>query len=150
MRRGCSTRCKDPATGYYDPRDPFTALPKALIPEQPYASFAVTEAALSGDAKPLQGMRIAILREHMVKRTPNHEAISDQIDRRSRRCCATSSAPSWSKPMTPDYPDDPDVPNSTYTLRRRAVGDPAAVDAGDLLAARRQAASCCSRCPATT
>ena len=25
-------------------------------------------------------MRIAILREHMVKRTKNHEAISDQID----------------------------------------------------------------------
>jgi len=28
---------KDPASGYYDPRDPFTALPKALIPAQPYA-----------------------------------------------------------------------------------------------------------------
>ena len=27
------------------------------------------------------GMRVAILREHMVKQTPNHEAISDQIDR---------------------------------------------------------------------
>ena len=26
-------------------------------------------------------MRIAILREHMVKRTLNHEAITDQIDR---------------------------------------------------------------------
>ena len=28
---------KDPASGYYDPRDPVTALPKALIPAQPYA-----------------------------------------------------------------------------------------------------------------
>ena len=72
---------KDPATGYYDPRDPFTALPKALIPEQPYASFLVGDAALAGDAKPLKGMRIAILREHMVKPTQNHEAICDQIDR---------------------------------------------------------------------
>ena len=46
---------KDPGHGYYDPRDPFTAIPRALIPEQPYASFAVSDAALEQDPKPLQG-----------------------------------------------------------------------------------------------
>jgi amidase len=46
---------------YYDSRDPFTSIPKA--------------------PKPLAGLRIAILREHMVKPTKNHETISDQLDR---------------------------------------------------------------------
>ena len=79
---------KDPATGYYDPRDPFTAVPKALVPGQPYASFAITDEALRNNAKPLQGLRIGILREHMVKRTLNDEAISDQMDREIKAGCA--------------------------------------------------------------
>ena len=55
-------------------------MPKALVPEQPYASFIVGDDAVAGAAKPLAGMRIAILREHMVKETANHVAISDRID----------------------------------------------------------------------
>src|SRR5262249_38906176 len=31
---------KEPVRGYYDPRDIYTALPKALISKEPYASFA--------------------------------------------------------------------------------------------------------------
>ena len=50
------------------------------MPEQPYASFIVDDAGVAGAAKPLAGMRIAILREHMVKETANHVAISDRID----------------------------------------------------------------------
>ena len=72
---------KDPATGYYDPRDPFTAMPKALVPEQPYASFAVDDDALERTRSRCRACASRILREHMVKTTPNHEAISDQIDR---------------------------------------------------------------------
>ena len=54
---------------------------RALIPEQPYASFVVGDDARARTARSRsQGMRIAILREHMVKKTKNHEAISDQID----------------------------------------------------------------------
>ena len=37
---------EDPVTGYHDPRDPFTAIPKALVPEAPYASFTVDAAAV--------------------------------------------------------------------------------------------------------
>jgi Asp-tRNA(Asn)/Glu-tRNA(Gln) amidotransferase A subunit family amidase len=85
---------KDPSTGYYDPRDPFTALPKALRSGRPYASFVMNDGALASRPKPLQGLRIAILREHMVKRTPNHEAISDQVDREIKiwRCVTTRSS----------------------------------------------------------
>ncbi len=53
--RGCDARarCAEGSghTGYYDPRDPFTALPKALMPEQPYASFIVGDAAVAGGAQ---------------------------------------------------------------------------------------------------
>ena len=72
---------KDPVNGYYDPHDPFTALPKSMVSAAPYASFAVTDDALKRAGKPLKGLRIGILREHMVKRTLNHEAIVDQLDK---------------------------------------------------------------------
>lgn len=76
---------KDPVTGYYDPRDAFTSVPKSLVPEQPYSSFIAGDAQLKTDAKPLKGLRIAIVREHMVKKTVNHVAISDQIDAEIKR-----------------------------------------------------------------
>jgi amidase len=102
---------KDPVTGYYDPHDPFTALPKALVPEQPYASFIVGDAAVAGGRKPLAGVRIAILREHMVKPTKNHEAISDQIDREIKTVLRDRLGAELVETVTPDYPDDPSVPN---------------------------------------
>ena len=67
-------------TGYFDSHDPYTALPKPWIPDKPSASVAITDAMLRQDGRPLEGLRIAIVREHMVKPTRNHEAISDQID----------------------------------------------------------------------
>jgi len=107
---------KDPVRGYHDPRDPFTALPKALIPEQPYASFLIGDAAVKGGAKPLKGMRIAILREHMAKPTKNHEAISDQIDAEIKKVLRDQLGAELVETTTPKHPDDPTVPNLTYTF----------------------------------
>ena len=107
---------KDPVRGYFDPRDPFTALPKALIPEQPYASFAVSDDALKQNPKPLKGLRVAILREHMVKPTPNHVAISDQIDKEIKSVLRDRLGADLVESTTPDYPDDPDVANLRYTF----------------------------------
>ena len=107
---------KDPEHGYHDPRDPFTALPKALIPEKPYASFLVGDAAVKSGEKPLKGMRIAILREHMVKETKNHEAISDQIDQEIKTVLRDQLGAELVETSTPKYPDDPSVPNLTYTF----------------------------------
>jgi amidase len=104
---------KDPVRGYHDPRDPFTAVPKALIPEQPYASFLV--GATSGD-KPLSGMRIAILREHMAKPTKNHEAISEQIDAEIKKVLRDQLGAEIVETSTPKHPDDPSVPNLTYSF----------------------------------
>jgi amidase len=105
---------KDRTTGYYDARDPFTAVPKALVSQQPYASFVVTDDALRENAKPLQGVRIGILREHMVKRTPNDVAISDQMDREIKAVLRDRLGADLVESRTRDYPDDPDVPNMRY------------------------------------
>jgi amidase len=105
---------KDPTTGYYDTRDAFTSVPKALVSDQPYSTFAITEEALRKNAKPLQGLRIGILREHMVKRTPNHEAISDQMDKEIKLVLRDRLGAELVESITPGYPDDSDVPNLRY------------------------------------
>ena len=107
---------KDPVTGYYDSRDSFTSIAKTLVSAKPYASFTIDDAALRSNPKPLKGMRIAILREHMVKRTRNHEAIADQLDHEIKAVLRDRLGAELVETITPDYPDDPDVPNLRYTF----------------------------------
>jgi hypothetical protein len=51
------------------------------VSDRPYASCRFTDAILQQHNKALQGLRIAIVREHMVNSSANHVAISDQVDR---------------------------------------------------------------------
>jgi Asp-tRNA(Asn)/Glu-tRNA(Gln) amidotransferase A subunit family amidase len=53
---------KDPVAGYYDPRDPFTTVPRSSILATRYAGHAATP----GTPGTLQGMRIGVIRESMV------------------------------------------------------------------------------------
>src|SRR5258707_2178921 len=53
---------KDPVEGYYDPRDPFTAVPRSSVLSTPYASHVNTP----GTPGVLAGMRIGVIRESMV------------------------------------------------------------------------------------
>ena len=50
---------KDPENGYYDPRDPFTTVPRSSVLPTPYAGHARS----SGAAGSLAGRRIGIIRE---------------------------------------------------------------------------------------
>jgi hypothetical protein len=59
-------------------RDMYTALPKGIIPHEPFARFVVSGAAAS---TPLGGLRVGIPGDFMVKIVRNDEAISNQIDR---------------------------------------------------------------------
>ncbi|HEX2152158.1 MAG TPA: amidase family protein, partial [Stellaceae bacterium] len=52
---------KDPETGYYDPRDPYTTVPRSSVLEGGYAPHATASASL-------KGMRIGIVRESMLVR----------------------------------------------------------------------------------
>ncbi|HEX2276796.1 MAG TPA: amidase family protein [Candidatus Tectomicrobia bacterium] len=53
---------KDSAEGYYDPRDPFTTVPRLSVLSTPYARHAT----MSGGPGALKGVRLGIIRESMV------------------------------------------------------------------------------------
>ncbi len=53
---------KDPVAGYYDPRDPFTTVPRSSVLATPYAAHATTPGAPGA----LAGLRLGIIRELMV------------------------------------------------------------------------------------
>ena len=70
---------KDPANGYYDPRDPYTTVPRSSVLAGGYARHA----AGSGSAGALRGRRIGIIRELMLVR-PGEKA--------TRPICAAAAA----------------------------------------------------------
>ncbi|PWT75192.1 MAG: amidase [Proteobacteria bacterium] len=95
--------------------DIFSAIPKGIIPKEPYASFVVPDAAVKD--KPLKGVRIGIVREFMVKHTKNDEAISDQIDKEIKTVLRDKLGATLVESVDPLYTDDPTVPNMTYSFR---------------------------------
>ena len=99
----------------YQPEDEYTALPKGIVPEQPFTSFLVSDSAVND--KPLKGMRIAIAREFMVKHTKNDVAISDMINKEIKTVLRDKLGATLVETVDPLYADDPDVPNITYTFQ---------------------------------
>ncbi|MDA9545619.1 hypothetical protein ACM43_14485 [Bradyrhizobium sp. CCBAU 45321] len=55
---------KDPINGYYDPRDPFTAVPRSSVLATRYSDHVKTP----GTKGTLRGLRIGVIRESMVVR----------------------------------------------------------------------------------
>src|SRR3981189_2521874 len=53
---------KDPVEGYYDPRDPYTTVPRASVLSTPYASHVSTPDTPGA----LKGLRLGVIRESMV------------------------------------------------------------------------------------
>jgi len=94
--------------------DMFTAIPQALIPKEPFASFVVKPEQVND--KPLKGMRVALVREFMVKHTKNDGAISDQIDKEVKTILRDKLGAELLESVDPLYPDDPSVPNLKYTF----------------------------------
>ncbi|MCC7186960.1 MAG: amidase, partial [Acidobacteria bacterium] len=99
----------------FEPADLFTALPKGIIPNEPYTSFLVPDAAVA--AKPLKGVRVALAREFMVKHTRNDTAISDMIDKEVKAVLRDKLGADLVESIDPLYPDDPSVPNIKYTFQ---------------------------------
>ncbi len=105
---------REPGQGFFDPRDIYTALPKALIPKQPYASFI----AASSGGKPLAGMRIGIVREYMVKHSAHDAAMSDQVNQEIKKVLRDQLGAELVESVDPMYPDDPEIPNMSYTFQQ--------------------------------
>ncbi len=108
---------KNPERGYFDSRDMFTAIPRTLLSNEPYALSIVDEKDLEGEERPLEGMRIGIVREYMVKHTLNDVAISDQIDDEIKTVLRDKLGAEIVESVDPQYPDDPTVPNMKYTFQ---------------------------------
>ncbi len=95
--------------------DMFTAIPRNLIPREPFASFVVKPDAVK--EQPLKGMRVALVREFMVKHTKNDAWISDYTDREVKKVLRDQLGAELVETVDPLYPDDPAVPNIRYTFQ---------------------------------
>ena len=102
--------------GFHDPRDIYAALPRALLPEAPYASFVVDDEAAG--ARPLAGVRIGVVREYMVRHTDNDAAMSDLVNEEILRVLRDELGAEIVESSDPAYPDDPSVPNMAYDFHR--------------------------------
>lgn len=99
----------------YKSEDIYTAIPADLIPKEAFTSFLVPDSAVP--SKPLKGMRVAVVREFMVKQTKNDEAISDQLDKEIKSILNEKLGATLIESLDPMYPDDPSIPNMTYSFR---------------------------------
>jgi hypothetical protein len=107
---------KDPVSGYYDPRDVFTTVPRASVVG---GSFAAAASA-PGAPGSLKGVRIGVIRESMlvfpgVKAdepivTAAAKEIKDVLGARLGATLVESVDPLW--------PDDPDIENMSTTYTR--------------------------------
>jgi Asp-tRNA(Asn)/Glu-tRNA(Gln) amidotransferase A subunit family amidase len=104
----------DAIKGFTD-EDEYTALPKGLVPKEPFTSFLVKDSEVKD--KPLKGVRVAIAREFMVKDTKNDVAISDQIDKEIKDVLRDKLGATLVETYDPLYPDDPSVPTVKYTFQ---------------------------------
>lgn len=105
---------KDPESGYFDPRDKHSGVPKSLISKKPYANFIVDDKDI--DNNPLAGMRIGIVREYMMKPTLNDVAINDRLNEEFKTVLRQLGA-KLVESVDPNYPDDPTIRNMKYTFQ---------------------------------
>lgn len=101
---------RDDDSGFFDERDPYTALTRITASTTPYAK-AITP---PGTEKPLAGMRIGVVREFMVKHDPSHAAVSDGVNRELK--VLQDLGAELVETIDPEYPDDPSIPNMAFTF----------------------------------
>ena len=121
---------KDPVHGYYDPRDPYTTVPRSSVLSTSYASHA----GAPGTPGALAGMRIGIVRESMVYGpgskteepivTAAAREIKAMLGGRLGATLVESSDPLWTR--------DPDV-EAMATDFRRALAQLVPIIMPDLL-----------------
>jgi Asp-tRNA(Asn)/Glu-tRNA(Gln) amidotransferase A subunit family amidase len=107
---------KDPKEGYFDSRDFLTAQPRALSAKDPFASYIVSDDGVKADNKPLKGLRVGIVREFMVKHSPNDAAVGDLANVEFKKVLRDRLGAEIVESVDPQYPDDPTVPNMKYTF----------------------------------
>jgi len=100
---------KDPANGYYDPRDIFTTVPRSSVLDKPYAGSV----ASLGTRGSLRGMRIGIVRESMLTfpGTMADEPISQAAAKEIKTILGDYLGATLVESVDPLWPDDPSIEN---------------------------------------
>lgn len=99
---------RDPKDGFFDPKDHYTALPRPYATDKPY----VNALSAPGQAKPLAGMRIGVVREFMVKHNPGHASVSDGVNKELK--VLKDLGAELVETIDPEYADDPSIPNMAF------------------------------------
>ena len=107
---------RGPDGTFFDARDPYSAVPRGLVSKSAYASYVAPPAAAG--AKPLARMRIGIVREYMVKHAANDVAMSDLANAEITGVLGGRLGAPLVESVDPAYPDDPAVPNMTFTFQQ--------------------------------
>jgi len=100
---------KDPETGYYEPRDMWTTVPRSSILEGSYAEHIVEDAGEGA----LRGVRIGVIRESMLTfpGVRADEPVVDAAVREIEEVLAGYLGATLVESVDPLWPDDPDIEN---------------------------------------
>ena len=107
---------EDPETGYYDPRDPFTTVPRASVLNTPYAAHAQA----AGSSGSLRSVRIGVVRESMVYApgSKTEEPIVTAAVREINEVLADKLDATLVESSDPLWPPDPSIEQMQTDFRR--------------------------------
>jgi amidase len=104
---------KDPANGYYDPRDPFTTVPRSSVLPTPYASHATT----SGTSGELSGIRLGVIRESMLNSARHVEPITTAAATEIKSILGQKLGATLVESSDPLWTPDPDIEPMRISFR---------------------------------
>jgi Asp-tRNA(Asn)/Glu-tRNA(Gln) amidotransferase A subunit family amidase len=107
---------RDPVEGYYDPRDPFTTVPRSSVLSTPYAS----QVGASGRQGALKGIRIGVIRESMIypKGSRTEEPIVTAADREIKTVLGGFLGATLAESNHPLWTPDPEIEAMTIDFRK--------------------------------
>ena len=107
---------KDPVEGYYDPRDPYTTVPRSSILATPYRDHAQGE----GKAGELSHRRVGVIRESMIipKGSKTEEPIVTAAAKEIKTVLAGHLGATLVESSDPLWQPDPEIEQMTVDYRR--------------------------------
>ncbi|MCY4365858.1 MAG: amidase family protein [Chloroflexi bacterium] len=106
---------KDPEEGYYDPRDPFTTVPRSSV----LPSYAV-HARAPGEAGSLRGVRLGIIRESMAYPAGSltEKPIVDAVNQEIKAVLRDHLGATLLESADRNFPADPEIEPMKVDFRR--------------------------------
>src|ERR1700712_4980323 len=107
---------KDPEQGYYDPRDPFTTVPRSSVLSTPYAGHAKS----AGTPGALKGLRLGVISGSMVypKDSKTEQPIVDAAKKEIKTILGDHLGAALVESTDPLWTPDPGVETMTVDFRK--------------------------------